>query len=148
MTFSSRRYDNVGFRRSLEALARELGVDSAVHFLGYREDVPPLIGALDLLLLPSWDEPFGLVVAEAMAVGTPVLVTDRGGVGEYVEDRVNGRLLPPHDPAAWAAAAIELLGDPDALDRMGRESIRAAVEFNDERYCREMLEAYADAGRP
>ncbi len=142
VAFSSQRYDNVGFRSSLEDLARDLGVADAVHFLGRRDDVPGLIGSIDLLLLPSWDEPFGLVVAEAMAIGTPVLVTDRGGVREYVADGVNGRLLPPHDPEAWAAAVDELLADRETLARMSRESINTAAQFNDERYSREMLEAY------
>jgi glycosyltransferase involved in cell wall biosynthesis len=147
VAFSSQRYDNVGFLRSLEALVRELDLEHAVHFLGRRDDVPGVIGSIDLLLLPSWDEPFGLVVAEAMAVGTPVLVTERGGVREYVEDGVNGRLLSPHDPPAWAAAAVELLEDGEALARMGSESVTTAARFNDERYCREMLEVYARAAR-
>lgn len=142
VAFASQRYDNLGFRRSLDGLARELGVESAVHFLGQRPDVPELIGAADLLLLPSWDEPFGLVVAEAMAVGTPVLVTDQGGVREYVSDRVNGRVLPPEDVAAWATAASELLANPEVLARMGEENVRTAARFSDERYATEMLEAY------
>jgi len=145
VAFSSQRYDNVGFLRSLESLVRELDLESAVHFLGRRDDVPELIGALDLLLLPSWDEPFGLVVAEGMAIGTPTMVTERGGVREYVEDGANGRLLPPHEPEAWAAAAIELLSDREMLLRMSRESVSTAAQFNDERYCREMLAVYERA---
>ena len=123
----------------------ELGLEWVVHFLGNRDDVPEIIGALDLLLLPSWDEPFGLVVAEAMSIGTSVLVTERGGVGEYIEDGVNGWVLPPNEPGIWGAAAIELLGDREALDRMTRESSITARQFNDERYCREMLAAYERA---
>ena len=145
IAFSSQRYDNVGFMRALRSLVGELGLEDAVHFLGHRDDVPELIADIDLLLLPSWDEPFGLVVAEAMAVGTAVAVTERGGVREYVEDGVNGRLLPPHAPDAWAAAAVELLADRDALARMGEANIATAARFNDERYCREMLAVYARA---
>jgi L-malate glycosyltransferase len=145
VAFSSQRYDNVGFLRSLESLVAELGLESAVHFLGRRDDVPDVIGALDMLLLPSWDEPFGLVVAEAMAIGTPVLVTQRGGVREYVDDGANGRLLPPHEPDAWGEAVIELLGDDEALERLGRASVATAAQFNDERYCREMLAVYERA---
>jgi glycosyltransferase involved in cell wall biosynthesis len=143
--FSSQRYDNVGFRRSLDDLVRELGLEGAVHFVGHRDDVPELIGALDVLLLPSWDEPFGLVVAEAMAVGTPVVVTDRGGVRDYVVDGRNGRLLPPREPERWSAALVELLGDPEALERISRESVRTAAQFNDERYCGDMLAVYERA---
>ena len=145
VAFASQRYDNVGFRESLVQLARELNVESAVHFLGRRTDVPELMGAAELLLLPSWDEPFGLVVVEAMAVGLPVLVTDQGGVGEYVTDGVNGRLLPPHDERAWAAATIELLADADLRSRMSRENVRVAAQFSDERYSSEMLAAYSRA---
>jgi L-malate glycosyltransferase len=147
VAFNSRRYDNTGYRDTLVRLARELGVDSAVHFLGSRDDVPELMAAADLLLLPSWDEPFGLVVLEAMAVGTPALVTMHGGVGEYVSDGVNGRLLPPRDPAAWADAATNLLRDPEALARMAKNAARTASEFTDERYCSQMLEVYARAAR-
>jgi glycosyltransferase involved in cell wall biosynthesis len=147
VAFSSRRYDNVGFRMSLDELVERLGLESAVHFLGRRDDVAELIAEIDMLLLPSWDEPFGLVVLEAMAVGTPVLVSERGGVREYVRDGVNGRLLPPREPDAWADAVIELLNGPEVLERMGRDNVRVAAEFSDERYCREMLDAYARAAQ-
>ncbi|HEX8074055.1 MAG TPA: glycosyltransferase family 4 protein [Thermoleophilaceae bacterium] len=145
VSFSSQRFDNVGYRRKLERLARELGVEPAVHFLGQRPDVAELMGASDLLLLPSWDEPFGLVVAEAMAIGVPVMVTNRGGVSEYVTDGVHGRLLPPHDPAAWAAAAVALLGDPEAMARMREENVKAAGRFTDEAYSSNMVRAYERA---
>lgn len=147
VAFDSQRFDNVGYRDSLERLARSLGVDAAVHFLGHRDDVPELMGAVDLLVLPSWDEPFGLVVAEAMAVGTTVLVTERGGPAEYVIDGVNGRLLPPHEPEAWAIAATELLSDPATLSRMNEEAVGAVARFTDERYSSEMLDAYTRAAR-
>ncbi len=91
----------------------------AVHFLGQRNDVPEILAELDLSLLPSWEEPFGLAVVESMAMGVPPLVTAVGAGPELVEDRVTGRLLPPRDPAAWAAAARELLSQPELLDRMG-----------------------------
>jgi len=145
VAFSSQRFDNRGYKRDLQALARELGVEHAVHFLGQRDDVAGLLAAADLLLLPSHDEPFGLVVAEALAVGTPVLATNRGGVGEYVEDGVSGHLLPPGQPAAWATAAGALLEDPDALQTMGVEGLIAASRFTDERYSAEMLSVYRQA---
>lgn len=147
VAFASRRYDNTGFRESLSDLAREAGVESATHFLGQRADVAELIGASDLLLLPSWDEPFGLVVAEAMAVGTPVMVTEEGGVREYVVDGVNGRLLPPGEPSLWATAASELLDDASKLAEMGEANVAVAAQFTDERYARGMLAVYRRAAR-
>jgi glycosyltransferase involved in cell wall biosynthesis len=135
--------------RALEGVRRHhdahLLIVGDVAFSSQRDDVPELLGAIDLLLLPSWDEPFGLVVAEAMAIGTPVTVTNRGGVRDYVSDGVNGRLLPPDDAAAWAGAIEQLLADRSTLERMGRESIRTAARFTDERYASEMLAAYERA---
>ena len=74
---------------------------------------------MDLSLLPSWEEPFGLVTVESMAMGTPPLVSAVGGGPELVQDGVTGRLLDPHRPEAWAAAARTLLEDDAARARMG-----------------------------
>lgn len=145
VAFASHRYDNAAFSASLRRLAEELGVVDAVHFLGQRDDVPELVGESQVLLLPSWDEPFGLAVAEAMAVGTPVVVTDRGGVREYVRDGVNGRVLPPREPRAWAAAVRGLLADDAAMASMAAANVRDAATFNDGRYADEMLAAYLRA---
>jgi glycosyltransferase involved in cell wall biosynthesis len=145
VAFASQRYDNMAFARSIKELVRELELDDVVHFLGRRDDAPRLLASIDLLVLPSWDEPFGLVVAEAMAAGTPALVTDRGGVRDYVEDGVNGRLLPPEEPDLWADAIVELLSDPHALVDMSEQTLHTALLFTDDRYCDEMLDAYARA---
>lgn len=147
VAFASQRYDNDGFRASLIALAEELGVSHAVHFLGQRDDVPALMRACDLFMLPSWDEPFGLVVAEAMAVGTPVLVTSKGGVCEYVRDGENGHLLDPHVPEQWVVAALALLPDPTLRASMAADCVRTASGFTDERYAAGMLEVYRRATR-
>ncbi len=76
---------------------------------GWREDAPGLMRHLDVLVLPSHSEPFGTVLAEAMAVGTPVVATAVDGLVEVVEDGVSGRLVPPRDPRALAAAVLEVL---------------------------------------
>ena len=136
------RYDNEGFLRGLHELVGALGVREAVHFIGRRGDVPALLRALDLSLLPSWDEPFANVMLESMAMRTPLLVTDVGGGPELVEDGVSGRLLPPRRPEIWAAAAAGLLADPEALVGMGLRAREATAGFSDERHAREMLEVY------
>ena len=117
----------------------------AVHFLGQRNDVPEILAELDLSLLPSWEEPFGLAVVESMAMGVPPLVTAVGAGPELVEDRVTGRLLPPRDPAAWAAAARELLSQPELLDRMRAAGPASAARFRDDVHAREMLDIYERA---
>ncbi len=143
------RYDNHAFLASLERLAKDLGVDGQVHFLGQREDVPEILSELDLSLLPSWEEPFGLAVVESMAMGTPPLVTAVGAGPELVEDRVSGRVLAPRQPGPWAKAARELLEDAAALARAGAAGPPAAAKFRDDVHAGEMLSIYERAaGRP
>jgi glycosyltransferase involved in cell wall biosynthesis len=80
-----------------------------------------------VLLVPSWEEPFGRVVIEGMAMSTPVLATANGGPAEVITDGVDGLLLPPRDPAGWADGIRQLLADPARRGSMGR-SARAKVE--------------------
>ena len=89
------------------------GVDHAVSFVGYQEDVVSAYAAMDVFVLPSRDEGFGLVFLEAMAVGVPVVGTRVIGSEEAVEDGVTGLLVPYADPAALAHAVRRLLGDAE-----------------------------------
>jgi glycosyltransferase involved in cell wall biosynthesis len=139
------RYDNHAFMNSLEWLVDELSVRHAVHFLGQRRDVPEIMRALDFSLLPSWEEPFGLVTVESMAIRTPPLVSFVGAGPELVQDGVTGRLLPPKQPEPWTRAAIELLEDRDLLYRMGEAGPAAAARFRDDIHAAEMLEIYEQA---
>jgi L-malate glycosyltransferase len=139
------RYDNREFLRGLEHLVDELALGDAVHFLGQREDVPEILCALDLSLLPSWEEPFGLVTLESMALGTPPLVSAVGAGPELVEEGVSGRVLPPRRSELWAAAARELLADREAIRRLGERGPAAAARFRDEVHAGEMLAIYERA---
>jgi glycosyltransferase involved in cell wall biosynthesis len=76
---------------------------------GWVDDAAGLMRSLDVLVAPSHQEPFGTVLAEAMAVGTPVVATRVGGLAEVVQDGVTGRLVEPGDPEALAAAVREVL---------------------------------------
>jgi L-malate glycosyltransferase len=136
------RYDNHAYLHDLKRLADAVGVRDAVHFLGHRQDAPEILRELDLSLLPSRGEPFGLVTVESMAMGTPALVSADGAGPELVEDRVSGRVLPPDQPELWAQAARELLRDRSALARLGERAREDAGEFRDDRHAREMLEIY------
>jgi glycosyltransferase involved in cell wall biosynthesis len=80
-----------------------------VEQAGWVDDAAGLMRQLDVLVAPSHQEPFGTVLAEAMAVGTPVVATRVGGLAEVVDDGVTGRLVEPGDPAALAAAVREVL---------------------------------------
>jgi glycosyltransferase involved in cell wall biosynthesis len=113
-------FDNEAFARRLPKLAKALGVREAVEFFGYVDDMPAALASLDVLLVPSWEEPFGRVVVEAMAAGVPVVATRRGGPSEQIEDGVTGLLAEPRHPDQWIEPVSRLLRDPDL-----RQSIAA-----------------------
>jgi starch synthase len=79
---------------------------------------------VDVLVLPSRQEPFGTVLAEAMAVGTPVVATRVGGLPEVVDNGVTGALVEPGDPAALAAAVLAVLERRAELGAAARERAR------------------------
>lgn len=112
----------------LVRLVKELNLERRVHFLGWRQDVPRLLNALDLFISPSRVEPFGLAIVEAMACALPVVATYTGGAEEIIEDRVTGRLVPVCDVEALAKAACELLSDASERERMGRRARASARE--------------------
>jgi len=116
-------------RERAEALVAELGLAGRVRFVGAksRDEVFELFRAADAALLSSAWESFGLVVAEALAVGTPVISTAVGGVVEVLDDGRNGLLVPPGDPAALAEAIGRFVADDDLRTRLGAaaaESVR------------------------
>jgi L-malate glycosyltransferase len=139
------RFDNERYLRRLHALIADLGLSGCVHFLGHRADIPAVLRALDLTVLPSWSEPFGTVAAESMSMGTPPMVGAVGGVPEYVEDGRSGVVLAPDDPEEWARAALALLADPDRLAAMGARARQTSDRFTDRRYAELMLAIYERA---
>ncbi len=106
------------FRKELEQLIRDFDVQDHVNLLGFvtDEEKNRLFAVSDLAIFPSRYEPFGIVALEAMAAGTPVIVTDVGGLREVVTHGVTGLCVPPERPDAVAAATIETLQDTDSAD--------------------------------
>jgi glycosyltransferase involved in cell wall biosynthesis len=103
------------------AYAERVRRASGVEVFGPVGNGAGLMPALDVLVLPSAQEPFGTVLAEAMNAGTPVVATRVGGLAEVVDDGVTGRLVPPGDPGALAAAIREALAHRDDWGAAGRE---------------------------
>ncbi|MHC4251348.1 MAG: N-acetyl-alpha-D-glucosaminyl L-malate synthase BshA, partial [Planctomycetota bacterium] len=115
-------------------LARELGIEERVRFLGETPDVAPLLACADLFILPSSQESFGLAALEAMACGTPVIATDVGGVPEVVAGGETGELFRPGDVDAMSRAAVAILSDGPRVERMRSAARERAVErFSAER---------------
>lgn len=127
------------FEAEYRAEVEALGCGDMVRFLGFRPDAADLITAADLLVLPSAAEAFGLVLAESLYLGTPVLATRVGGIPEIVDDGLDGVLVPAADSAALEDALVALLGDPQRRLRLagaGVSKVRERFGF------REMVQAY------
>jgi len=130
----------------LEARCRELGISDNVHFTGIRDDVPAVLAASTVLVLPTvTPEPFGLTVVEAMAAGCPVVATAAGGPLDTVLDGKTGWLARPDDPKDLAEKIVRILGDPARARAMGeRGRARAFEVFSIEREAREMAALFED----
>jgi L-malate glycosyltransferase len=142
------RFDNEAYVAGLRAQVAAAGLVDRVSWLGEREDVPELVRALDVLLLPSEEEPFGRALIEAMALEVPVLATNVGGPPEIVDDGVEGWLLDPRDPPAWARAAAALARDPGRARAMGAAGrARAQREFGVPSHVEAVLALYRRVAR-
>jgi glycosyltransferase involved in cell wall biosynthesis len=116
-------------RGALERLAAELGIGERVRFEGWHEEPRPYLTMFDVFVLPSRFEGFPLSIVEAMLARLPVVATAVGSVPEAVADQSTGRLIPPENPAALAAALRELLDDPERRARMGARGRQRALVF-------------------
>lgn len=130
-------------RQNIEDKIKELGIGSSVKLLGLRTDVPAVLKALDLFVLPTLQEALGTSFLEAAAMRKPTVGTRVGGVPEAVKDGVTGLLVEPDDAKGLASAVVKLLKDPELRRSMG-EAGREMVErdFSTERMVERMLELY------
>jgi glycosyltransferase involved in cell wall biosynthesis len=117
------------FQIELTRLVNKLNLQDKIIFTGSRKDIPAIMNALDLFVLPSLKEPFGLVFLEAQACGKPVIATRVGGIPEAIKDGETGILVKAGDGEALAAAIIHLMSEPATRQRMGVEG-RKRVEEN------------------
>jgi glycosyltransferase involved in cell wall biosynthesis len=112
---------------ALRAQASTLGLEDRVHFLGIRPDVPEILAASDLFVLPSLNEGLSLAILEAMALGVPVVATAVGGAADVLVHGETGWTVRPSDPTALAQAIDQALRDPvetAARATKGREVVR------------------------
>jgi glycosyltransferase involved in cell wall biosynthesis len=137
--------DNEGRNKALRILVRNLGLEERMQFLGYRDDMPAIMDALDILAAPSYREACSRAVLEAMAAGTPVVAANVGGNPELVEDGVTGILVSPGDCGALAEAILRLACDPALRHQMGAAAReRAESEFSVARQVQQTQAVYEE----
>ena len=122
-------------REKLEKLTKNLNLFSKVIFAGTRKNIPDLLSAMDIFVLPSSSrEGLGISIIEAMATEKPVVATDIGGIPEVIKNGETGYLVPPRNPEALAQAIIKLLQNPAKAKAMGKQGrIRFKEKFTKKR---------------
>jgi glycosyltransferase involved in cell wall biosynthesis len=131
-------------RGALEALSQQLEVQNAVRFLGYmtREKLTPYYQQATVFVIPSLNEPQGIVIQEAMACGLPVVGSAVGGIPEMVRDGHNGLLVPPRDPQALAEAIIRILSNAALREHFSESALRTVQGFSWQQSIHKFLNLY------
>jgi len=132
-------------RPALLAAAAKAGLDDVVIAAGQRTDIPDLLAAMDVFVMPSLREGLPVALLEAMATGRACLVTDTGGMPEAVDHGQAGVVVPAGDPAALGTALESLLADPERRDRLGRAALaRARALYASEAVARRIEAIYLE----
>lgn len=132
-------------RADLEKKVEKYNLQGRVHFLGWREEMPQILAAYDIFLMPSLWEGFGLVLIEAMSKGVPVVASRVSAIPEVVSEEETGLLVPPRDAEALARALRRLLDDRALRLHMGMlAEDRVAQFFTAERMAEQTLALYEE----
>jgi glycosyltransferase involved in cell wall biosynthesis len=111
--------DNDPYVGKLHSMVSALDLDDSIKFTGHRSDIPSIMKASDgVICASSLPEPFGRVIIESMAVGTPAVATNAGGATDIITDGENGILVPIKDSAALAQAMLRLSRDDDFVQEL------------------------------
>ncbi len=133
-------------KRKLENLARSLGISDEVVFAGLRQDIPLILNSLDLFVLPSLWEGFGIAIIEAMACAVPVIASNVGGIPEIVQHGENGILIAPKNPDEIVSAVIRVLKNKELADRLAENGMETVKEkFEVEKMVRRVEQVYEES---
>ncbi len=118
-------------QEDLRDQVRDLGIEASVFFVGFRIDIPAVLAALDLLVVPSVLEGFPMTTLEAMAMAKPIVATDINGIREEIHNGKTGILMPPADPQALAEGIKQMLKDRTQAKNLGTEARKHVEEMFD-----------------
>ena len=131
-------------RSELEKQASNMFCRDSIHFLGYRENIEQLLRGMDVFVLPSVAEGFGLALAEAMAAGVPCIATEVGGIPEITNGTEAGILVPPRDSAELAKAMINTVSMPrnELAQLVDNAQNRVRHLYSHEKVCQKLMIIY------
>jgi len=124
---------------SYKSQAEKLGIANRVEFLGARDDVPAQLAAADALVLPSRQEPFGMVVAEALLMGVPPIVSTNAGASEIVFNGVDGRVVAGEGASDWAEAIGDVIAN---REKYRAEALLRRDELSYDSHLRKLMDVY------
>ena len=118
------------FRAELDAVVQQLQLEGRVIFTGQRQDIPLIMNALDIVVVPSIEpEPFGMVAVEAMAAHKPVIGSDAGGLSEIIIPAETGLLFPLGDEEALATSIMQLITNKTKQELYGEQGYQRAQKY-------------------
>lgn len=120
-------------RQPMERELKRLSISDRVIFTGLRDDVERMYAAMDIFVLPSYNEGLPTALVEAMAMATPVIATTIGGILEMINDGIDGILIPPKDHAALADAIVRYIDDAGFAERTASAGRKKTEEIFSER---------------
>lgn len=131
-------------RKDLEKRTSDLGLTKNVIFTGWRQDIARMISTYDIFVLPSLNEGMGRVLVEAMALGKPIVASDRGGIKDLVVQGKNGFLVPARNPKLLAKHIQILIEDKEKRTRMAGEGRKMAPHFSAESMMTKIISLYEE----
>ncbi|MGH9340471.1 MAG: glycosyltransferase family 4 protein [Acidobacteriota bacterium] len=129
--------------QSLQRLVQQLELGGRIHFYPFLDNVVHYLAALDIFVLPSWEEPFGIVLLEAMAAGIPVVATRSGGPLEILAHHTSPVYAQPRDPHSLADAMEALIRSPELRKRLSREGLQMVRAYDKDQVMNQLEETYS-----
>ncbi len=132
--------------KRLQAMRQELDIHNLVTFLGAKDQnvLPNYYAAAEMVIMPSHYESFGMVALEAMAMGTPVIASEVGGLAFLIRDGVNGFHVPTRDPEALAERIHTLLVDSNCREQLNRQAREHARQYAWPNIADRMMQMYTE----
>ena len=118
--------DEEDYFNNIMLLTHELGIDNAVKYIGFRENIAEVLSIMDIFVFPSHEESFGVLLIEAMAAGLPAAASNNAGIPDIITDGETGILVPPKDAVKLADAIRRLIEDKELRTKLGREARKRA----------------------
>ncbi len=132
--------DDIAYKNYLMTVHEKLQLQDKVRFINFKEDIETYIGELDMLVLPSENEPFGRVIIEAMALGVPVIAANSGAVPEIVIHNETGVLFPLGNDKSLAEEILRLYHDPLLLRRIAKDGWKRTHDYFSADICADNME--------